>query len=153
MAKEEEKEKKLLSEDRTDTVIYDRTGHETLRLSFIRSESEDDDGTEFYETIAENLECGDGTVVSPGHLMRPANQGGVTLQRCNMCDREPRRNRHVNPFSPSTKMRSCFHCRARLCEKHTHLFNNHIVCSRCKRRQFIIHRLLKPIFFRRVKRT
>ena len=152
MAKED-KEKNLTSEDRTDTVIYDRTGREILRMGFIRSESEDDDGTEFYETIAENLECGDGTVVSPGHLMRPANQGGVTLQRCNDCQRESRRNRNVNPFSPSTKMRSCFHCRSRLCEKHTHLFNNHIVCSRCKRRQFILHRLLKPIFFRRVKGT
>ncbi|MFH1613787.1 MAG: hypothetical protein ABIG61_01705 [Planctomycetota bacterium] len=153
MAKEDDKEKKLTSEDRTDTVIYDRTGREILRIGFIRSESEDDDGTEFYETVAENLECGDGTVVSPGHLMRPPSQGGVTLQRCNDCQRESRRNRNVNPFSPSTKMRSCFHCRARLCEKHTHIFNNHIVCSRCKRRQFIIHRLLKPIFFRRVKGT
>jgi len=153
MAKEEEKEKKLLSEDRTDTVIYGKTGHETLRLSFIRRESEDDDGTEFYETIEENLECGDGTAISREHLMRPANQGGVTLQRCSMCDHESRRSRNSNPFSPSTKMRSCFHCRARLCEKHTHIFNNHIVCTRCRRRQFIIHRLLKPIFLRRVKGT
>ena len=152
MAKEE-KEKKLLSEDRTDTVIYDKTGRETLRLSFIRSESEDDDGTEFYETVAENLECGDGTVVSPGHLMRPPNQGGVTLQRCSVCAQESRRNRNINPFSPSDKMRSCFHCRARLCENHTHIFNNHIVCARCRRRQFIINRLLKPIFFRRIKET
>ena len=153
MAKEEEKEKKLLSEDRTDTVIYDSTGHETLRLSFIRSESEDDDGTEFYETTAENLECGDGTVISPGHLMRPPSQGGVTLQRCSECQRESRRNRNANPFSPSAKMRSCFHCRASLCERHMRIFNGHIVCKWCRIWQFIIHRILKPIFFRRVKGT
>lgn len=153
MAKEEEKEKKLLSEDRTETVIYDKSGREVIRLGFSRKESEDDDGTEFYKTEAENLECGNGIVIGPAHLMRPPSQGGVTLQRCNDCDHESRGNRNANPFSPSANMRSCFHCRARLCEKHTRIFRNHIVCTRCRRRQFVIHRLLKPIFFRRVKGT
>ena len=142
-----------MSEDRTDTVIYDSAGIETLRSSSIKSEYEDDEGTEYYHNVAESFEAGDGTVVNFEDISRPQSQGGIAVQRCSMCDRQSRRNRNVNPFSPSSKMRSCFHCRARLCEKHAHLFNNHIVCARCRRRQFIIHRLLKPIFFRRVKRT
>ena len=150
MAKEEDR--KLISEERTDTVIHNKTGQEELRLEFIKREYEEGD-TEYYETIAENIECSDGTVISPVHLTRPPNQGGVMLQRCSVCQRESRRSRNANSFSPSSKMHSCFHCRARLCEKHTHIFNNHIVCARCRRRQFIIHRLLSPIFFRRVKGT
>ena len=149
MAKEES-EKKLLS-DKTDTVIYDKIGREIIRFEFTRTESENDDGTEFYETVAENLESGDGTIISPGHLMRPPSQGGVTLQRCCVCDHESRRNGNANPFSPSSQMRSCAHCRARLCVRHAYTFNEHIVCARCRSRQFIIHRLLKPIFFRREK--
>jgi hypothetical protein len=150
MAKEEP-EKKLLSEDKTDTVIYDKFGREIIRFGFTRTESEDDEGTEYYKTEAQSLETGDGTIIGPGHLMRPLSQGGVTLQRCSVCDHESRRNGNANPFSPSSQMRSCFHCRARLCERHTHSFNNHIVCARCRSRQFIIHRILKPIFFRREK--
>jgi len=153
VAKEEEKEKKLLSEDRTDAVIYDSAGNEVLRSSSIISEYEDDDGTEYYQTVANGFETGDGTVLNFEDISKPQSQGGITIQRCIQCQRESRRNRNVNPFSPSDKMRSCFHCRARLCEKHSHIFNNHIVCSQCRRRQFIINRLLKPIFFRRVKGT
>jgi len=52
MAKENNQ--KLTSEDRTDTVIYDSSGNEMLRLGFIRSEYEDDDGIESSETVAEN---------------------------------------------------------------------------------------------------
>jgi hypothetical protein len=156
MAKENNK--KLISEDRTDTVIYDSSGRESLRLGFIRREYENGDGVESSETIAENMECGNGTVISPGHLMRPPNQGGVTLQRCSECHRQAQRrlfghNRPVNQFSPNSNMKPCFHCKSILCEKHTFSFNNHLVCPRCKRRQFIIHSILKPIFFRRVKET
>ena len=155
MAKEE---RKPTSEDRTDIVIYDSHGRDVLRQSIIRSESEDDNGVEFYKTEAENAEYGDGTVISPGDLMRATNQGGMTVKRCDICRLIAhrslfRRNRNVNQFSPVANMRNCFHCRASLCEKHAHVFNNHVVCRHCRRRQFIVYRLLKPLFFRRVTET
>jgi len=154
MAKEENR--KLTSEDRTDTVIHDQSSQEDLRLGLIRSEYEDDEGTEFNELIAENLECGDGTVISPGHLMRPESQGGVTLQRCHICQQKARwsifrRNRPVNQFSPAAHMKHCFHCGRNLCYRHSYVYRNHVTCHRCKVLQFIIHGLLKPIFFRRIK--
>ena len=137
MAKENDR--KLTSEDRTDTVIYDSSGRESLRIGFIRREYEDGDGVESSETDAEGMECGNGTVITPGHLMRPPSQGGVILQRCSECHRLAQRrlfgrNRPINEFSPNVNMKACVHCRSILCEKHTFTFDNRIVCPQCKRR-------------------
>ena len=145
------KERKLISEERTDNVIRDIEGKESLRLSSITRESEEDD-VEYYETIADNLEFGDGSVVNIDQLTRPPNQGGVTVKSCDICRQQSRsifgRNRTLNDYSPNVRV--CFHCRANLCSRHYYIFQNHIVCKSCRSKQFVLKKILKPIFFKRV---
>ena len=152
MAKEN---KKLLSEERTDHVLHDNSGREIHRLSFIRTEQEDEDGTEYYNTIVDSFEGGDGSQVSYGDISRPQSQGGIALKRCSWCQRESRRllfrQNTIIPFSPASQMRNCFFCRTPLCSRHYYVFQNHIVCKSCRRKQFFLKRILRPIFFKRVQ--
>ncbi len=154
MAKEENR--KPISEERTDRVFYDNSSREMFRLSFTRSENEDEDGNENYKTDVDSLEGGDGSVLSYEDISRPQSQGGIALKRCNSCRQESRRlffrqNTRI-PFSPASQMRSCFHCRANLCSRHYYVFQNHIVCKSCRRKQFFLKKILRPIFFRRVQK-
>jgi ribosomal protein S27AE len=50
-------------------------------------------------------------------------------------------------------MRRCYRCGRSLCSNHARAFDKHIVCGRCRTLQFILHRILKPVFFKRVTRT
>ena len=155
MAKED---RKLTSEERTDAVIYDGPDREILRLGEVVSEYEGDDGEDYCQTDAESVVSPDGTIVSHRDLMRPPNQGGVILKRCDVCWLRARRailhrNRNVNQFSPAANIRRCHRCSKNLCSKHARVFDRHIVCDRCKTLQFILHRILKPIFFKRIRKT
>ena len=155
MAKED---RKLTSEERRDLVVYDDQSREILRLGETISESEGDDGEDFCQTDTEGIIGSDGTFTSFQSLMRPPNQGGVTLKRCDICWLKAcrailRRNRNRNQFAPATNIRRCYRCSKNLCSHHARVFDKHIVCSRCRILQFILHRILKPIFFKRVRKT
>ncbi|HDY68193.1 MAG TPA: hypothetical protein ENH85_10410 [Candidatus Scalindua sp.] len=153
MAKENKRQ--LIEEERTETIVHDKFGREELRFGLTKREYEED-GIEYYEITAENFECGDGVVVSYSDMMNSPSQGGVTLERCDICQQESRRrifgqNQPVNQFSPVAKR--CFHCQANLCGKHQIVFEGHIVCRSCKRYQFLFHKVPKTLFFRRVQET
>jgi hypothetical protein len=153
---DEENQKRLLSEERTNNIIYDNEGNEAFRLSFTKRDYEDAQGAEFFETNADSFVSSDGSLLSFGDISRPQSQGGIAIQICSQCQLQLQRSfskRRAIPFSPAAKMRSCFFCRAILCSKHYYIFQNHIVCKSCRNKQFILHRIIKSLFFRQVKGT
>lgn len=164
MAKESEG-KLLTLDERTTNTLIDKNGKIILSTEFIKQEFEDNDGdTEYKTIIAEHLEGSDGTFFSAAQISVPEARGGITLRRCDGCEDDKKtffywllhRNQSKMTLSPAKKMRQCFSCRRNLCEKHYVLTtqDKRIRCKACdrkfRRNHLIIHRILKPIFLRKV---
>lgn len=155
MAKEQE-DRTLSSENRADTVFYDKYGNEITRNSFTEYEYEEDDA-DLRHTTSDYVPGGDGSLTPLRQIM----QGTVTFTICDQCAEESQRNRRrgrppIAQFSPSQKVRRCYRCRIAICERHSYIseIDKKIRCRRCnrrhKRRHFWVERILKPLFLRRI---
>ncbi|MFC1635085.1 hypothetical protein ACFL5Z_09605 [Planctomycetota bacterium] len=164
MAKEEDQEKRLVSERITRNKTVGRDGWE-ISSDFVTREYENED-CDYTETEAEHMECPDGTVVNAAEMFRSKTQGGVTLRRCDACVEKAhsffalllRRDRAVNVYSPAETSRRCFThtCRKSLCERHYVLSKDkHIRCRRCdfyfRLKRFVVEKIVRPVFFKRVQ--
>ena len=163
MAKEDNNDRILVSEERVTNTILSKDGHEEFSIDFVRHEYEDPEGNVDYQiTNAKHTETGDGTIISGTQISQPESRGGVTLQRCDGCMDESKtflewllhRNLPKLTFSPAKKMRRCFSCRRNFCEKHYVLTNRdkHIRCRKCdqkfKRNQVLL-KIIKFIFLKK----
>lgn len=157
MAKEEDRTP--ISENRADTVFYDKYGNVMVRISFSDAEYEQGE-TDIRETTSENVECGDGSLTS----LRQVMQGAMLFAVCDVCKEESQRSRRrrrpaVVPFSPANKVLRCVNCRAAICDRHSYSsrHDRYVRCRRCNRRHhwghFWLERVLKPLFLRRIDET
>ena len=139
-----------VSEEHTDTVIYGPDGKEILRFGFHNQDFEEGDNF-ITEKEAQNYEIGDGTVVNPTHLMN----GKIMLTVCDECKRYSRsslfgKNNSARRYANASRLRRCFRCGANLCSRHYVIVESHVMCRSCRRRHIFLHKLLKPIFCKRV---
>ncbi|MEJ2700936.1 MAG: hypothetical protein P8Z79_00690 [Sedimentisphaerales bacterium] len=157
MAKEHER--RLESENRADTVYYDKHGDEIARISFNDSEYEQD-GADIRKTTSENVECGDGSLTSLRQIM----QGTMLFAVCDVCKEQSqrswwRRRSATVPFSPADKVHRCFTCRAAICGRHSYSskVDKHIRCRRCdfyfRLKRFLVDKIIRPLFFIKVRRS
>jgi len=140
------------SEERVETVIYDREGNE-LRIGFINREYEDGDN-ERTEKITEYVEGAGGHMWGPHFLMNQGAKGGLVV--CEACRRRARsffrRGRPQMIWAPVTSARRCFTCGRYFCSVHYTLSSdNHIRCRGCNRWYLGRHHILRPIFFKRIE--
>jgi hypothetical protein len=146
-------ERRPESENRTETVIYDRAGNEILRLGQVtRDYDADEDGGERTEVITEYRESADGTVWGPAFLIKDGQQG--TVVACEACRRELRRRGSSQMiWTPISFARRCWSCGHYFCGAHytPSSGDNHIRCRPCNRRYWWLHHVLRPIFFEQVK--
>lgn len=145
------------SENRTETVIYDRDGNEVLRLGQITRDYEaDDDGGERTEVITEYRESADGSVWGPPFLIKDGQRG--TLVACEACRWASRsifhRQQSQMIWTPVSLARRCVSCGYYYCSIHycTPSSDSHIRCRACNRRYWWLNHVILPIFCQRVER-
>jgi len=154
MAKHENQQS--IHDERVDTVLYDANGKEMLRFGFAKRDYEED-GTIKTEQIAENIECGDGTITSTAALIRTPG----ALKICDICRSQSlgplrsRRSRMV--FSPTANMKTCASCRRNLCSRHaiaSRVDGRHRcrACDRWASCKHILSRIARVLFFKEVQR-
>lgn len=142
------------SEERVDTVIYDKRGNLSLRIGFETLEYEED-GRDVTERTVENVETSQGTIWNSSLQMRQGPDR-VMLATCDKCDEEVRRTffRSDSKISLSCvpDMAQCQRCRAHLCPKHFHV-SRYDGLPRCRRHNFwhwLYETFGKPLIWRRV---
>ncbi len=140
------------SEERVETVIHDRDGHE-IRMGFVNREYEDGD-TERAEKITEYVETPEGHMWGPHLLMKDGYKGALVV--CAACRRQARsffhRDRPQMVWTPVISAKRCCSCGRYFCSVHYTLSSDHHVrCRRCNRWHFWCHHILTPIFFRRIE--
>ena len=165
MAKEEDQEKRLVSEKITRNKIVGRDSWEEVTTDFVTRDYEGED-CDYTVIDAEHWEGGDGTLINAADGFRAKAQGGVMLRRCDACVEDSRsfltwllrRDRAVNVYSPAATSRRCFTstCRKSLCERHYVLSDDkHIRCRRCdfhfRLRRFLFEKIIRPLFFTKVR--
>jgi len=137
--------KHLVNEERTDTVIIGKEGKPQIRFGLSKKEYELD-GNEFLQTDAENIVCGDGTVVNTAMLLQQGKER-VVLKLCDDCVAENEASvTPIIPYSPADKMAICHHCNRNLCSRHSHVHEGKSLCKSCKHKLFWKHLL----FFKKV---
>lgn len=128
----------LVSEERTETVIIGKDGKPHIRFGLSKKEY-DQDGNEILLTEAENLVCGDGTVVNTAMLLQQGKER-LVLQLCDDCQAENNiLKTPINPYSPADKMAICQRCQKILCSKHVVISDGKTVCRSCKRKLSLIN--------------
>ncbi len=85
MAKEN---KKIISRERTDTVVYENDGHEALRFGFESTDYEEGDTMSTLKE-ADNIVGSDGMLINVTQILN-AGQHGM-LKRCDICLEESQR--------------------------------------------------------------
>ena len=145
------------SEEYAGSIFHDTEGNELFRVGSLRRDYDDGD-IDRNETLNENIECGDGSFFNQTLMLRPGNDR-VLLERCDACDREARsrlfrRNNSRMVFSPGSRMRRCWSCRANLCARHYFVSeDSHIRCKRCDNRHFWTELLIRVFTFICFKRA
>ena len=151
MAKENNKN--IISEEYVGGVIYDAEGKEQFRQGIRSTESEVEGGKMSTERISENSILDNGMVWNVSLMARPGKDA-IFVGQCPICVRRFRLRHHRHGhqgLSTLTSMKRCFSCGLTVCSKHFVLSNdNHIRCRRCNWKYFLVHRILKPIFFKEV---
>ena len=141
------------SEERIETVIYDRDGNE-LRSGFVNREYEDGEN-ERTEKLTEYFESADGHMWGPHFLMNQGAKGGLVV--CEACRRRAKSFFHRRAsqmiWAPVASARRCFRCGRWYCSHdYTLSRDNRIRCRRCNRWYFFIHHILTPLFFKEIER-
>jgi len=137
------------SEERVTTVIRDRDGQE-MHIGFINQEFEDGEN-ERTERITEYIEGAGGHMWGPHFLMSQGAKGGLVI--CEACRRRARsffgRRTSQMIWTPVASARRCFSCGRYFCGiDYTLSRDNHIRCRRCNRWHFVVHHILRPLFFK-----
>ena len=152
MAKENNREP--IGEERSDAVIYNADGREMLRLGSAKRDYEED-GAIKSEQIAENIECGDGTITSAAVLIRTPG----SLRVCDICRAQARQRRRAGRprmvFSLAANMKVCGSCRKNLCARHAVVsrIDGQYRCRPCNRWTSFTHllrRIARALFFKEV---
>lgn len=139
------------SEERVETVIHQQDGSE-LRIGFITREYEDGD-SERTEKITQYVESPDGHMWGPHFLLKEGQKGALVV--CAECRRRARsalhRHRPQMAWTPVASAQRCSSCGYYFCSSHFTLSSDgRIRCRRCNRRHFLLHRIMKPLFFKEV---
>ena len=139
------------SEERIDTVIHQQDGSE-VRIGFVSREYEAGDN-ERTEKITEYVESPDGHMWGSPFLMKEGQKGALVV--CAECRRRSRslfRRRAARMiWTPVASAQRCHSCGRYFCSMHYTLSSDQRVrCRRCNRRHFLLHHMIKPLFFREV---
>jgi hypothetical protein len=145
-------ERDPIGEERSDTVIYGADGAEMFRFGFTKWDYEED-GAIKSEQVAENIECGDGTITSAAALIRTPG----ALRVCDICRTQAQRRagRSRVTFSLAANMKTCASCHKNLCSRHAVVsrIDGQYRCRRCNRWMSFVHllrRIARALFFREV---
>lgn len=141
----------VLSEERTDQVIFDERGEPELRFGETVREGEHN-GREIAETVTDHIETSAGGVLIASSLMPGPHQVRVGI--CAVCKRQTRpslfrRGRPKITLAPAAGMKRCRRCRANLCEQHFRIsdFDRRARCDRCYRWHWFYNGVVKRILF------
>jgi len=142
---------RVLSEERTDQLIFGTRGEPVLRLGETVREGERN-GADITETVTDHVRTCAGSILSSSSLMPGPQQISVGI--CDLCDRQTRPSlfRRGGPkmtLSPAAEMQRCCNCAANLCAKHFRIsrFDGRPRCRRCHRWHWLYKILVEPVFF------